>query len=328
MHFWYQNSKIAYLLLPFSCLFRAISAVRRLCFKAGIFASYRAPVPVIVVGNLSVGGNGKTPVVIWLAQQLSRKGLSVAVISRGYGSKAEHYPLWVTADTDPRRGGDEPVLIATRTGVPVVISANRQEAIELLLERGKPDLIISDDGLQHYRLQRDIEIVVMDAERGLGNGLLLPAGPLRELPQRLAEVDLVIGNGGTNAYTDCLMRLAAHYAVNLCRREKRLLSEFDEVVAIAGIGNPQRFFNMLKGLNIRLRDSHSFQDHQQFSPELLKKVEQNLPLFMTEKDAVKCRAFARENWWYVPVEAEIDGERTRALLEKISALCTKSEPKA
>ena len=227
------------------------------------------------------------------------------MISRGYGSQSKTYPLLVTPETDPVQGGDEPVLIAKRTGVPVVISPNRQQAIELLLKTQDCDLIISDDGLQHYKLQRDIEIVVMDSERALGNGFVLPAGPLRELPSRLKNVDFVITNGGKNAYSDAIMRLVPHYAINLVTAEKRLLSEFTQGAAIAGIGNPQRFFTMLENLNIRLENTKAFQDHQHFEPQLLEKLAENQPLFMTEKDAVKCQVFAKENWWYVPVDAEI-----------------------
>ena len=184
MPFWYSNSKLAWLLLPFSLLFWLISQIRLALFSLNILSSYKSPKPVIIVGNLSVGGNGKTPVVVWLVEELQKQGLRIGVISRGYGSQSKTYPLLVTPETDPVQGGDEPVLIAKRTGVPVVISPNRQQAIELLLKTQDCDLIISDDGLQHYKLQRDIEIVVMDAERALGNGFVLPAGPLRELPSR------------------------------------------------------------------------------------------------------------------------------------------------
>lgn len=320
MKFWYSNSIIAYFLLPFSCLFWLISRVRYALFKLGILKSYRAPVPVVIVGNLSVGGNGKTPVVVWLVQQLQARGLKCGVISRGYGSQSETYPLLVTSDTDPIKGGDEPVLIAKRTGVPVCISANRQEAIELLLKTQDCDVIISDDGLQHYKLQRDIEIVVMDAQRGLGNGFVLPAGPLRETAARLASVDLIITNGGENAYSDAVMQLVPHYAVNLVNNEKRPLGEFNQVSALAGIGNPQRFFDMLQALGMQLSQAQAFQDHQQFSAQQLSQFTANEPLLMTEKDAVKCGQFAQQNWWYVPVDADISGQKATALLDKIEQI--------
>ena len=320
MHFWYSNSVIAYFLLPFSLLFWLISQFRRFLFKSGISQSYRAPVPVVIVGNLSVGGNGKTPVVVWLVQQLQARGLKCGVISRGYGSQSETYPLLVTAQTDPVQGGDEPVLIAKRTGVPVCISPNRQQAIALLLANFPCDVIISDDGLQHYKLQRDIEIVVMDAQRGLGNGFVLPAGPLRETAARLKNVALVITNGGKNVYSDAVMQLVPHYAINLVTNEKRLLSEFKQASAIAGIGNPQRFFAMLQGLGMQLNQTKAFQDHQKFSAEQFADFNADEPLLMTEKDAVKCGQFAAQNWWYVPVDAEISGQKATALLDQIEQL--------
>ncbi|WP_455648080.1 tetraacyldisaccharide 4'-kinase [Lonepinella koalarum] len=317
MNFWYSNSKIAYLLLPFSWLFSLISSFRRFLFKSGILKSYRCPVPVVIVGNLSVGGNGKTPVTIWLVDQLQQRGINCGVISRGYGSKSDYYPRLVKIDDDPIQSGDEPLLIAKRTGVPVCISPNRQQAIELLLKEHDCDVIISDDGLQHYKLQRDIEIVVMDAERGLGNGLLLPAGPLRENASRLKTVDFVITNGAANAYTDAVMKLVPHYAINLVTGEKRLLSEIKQAQAMAGIGNPQRFFTMLQGLNIELNKIQAFADHQAYSAALFNAFDKNQPLLMTEKDAVKCGKFSQQNWWYVPVDAEISGQKTTALLDKI-----------
>ena len=329
MPFWYTRSKIAWRLLPFSLLFWLISQVRRSLFQLGILATYRAPKPVIIVGNLSVGGNGKTPVVVWLVEQLRQRGLKVGVISRGYGSRAESYPLLVSAQTDPKCGGDEPVLIAKRTGAAVAISANRREAVELLLKSADCDLIIADDGLQHYKLQRDLEIVVMDAQRALGNGFVLPAGPLRELPRRLKSVDFVITNGGQNVYSDAVMQLKPHYGVNLQSVEQRPLNAFSESVAMAGIGNPQRFFTMLEDLGIHLSQTHAFADHQPFDEQLLNAMSRTQPLFMTEKDAVKCSAFAQANWWYVPVDAEIqdltNGQKIAALFTKIDRLVGKSE---
>lgn len=328
MPFWYSHSKLAWLLLPFSFLFWLVSQIRRALFLLGLKSSYRADKPVLIVGNLSVGGNGKTPVVVWLVEELKKRGWRAGVISRGYGSQSKVYPLLVTENTDPIEGGDEPVLIAKRTGVPVVISPNRQQAIELLLKQAECDIIISDDGLQHYQLQRDFEIVVMDAERALGNGFVLPAGPLRELPSRLKSVDFVITNGGKNAYSDAIMTLIPHYAINLKTNEKRLLSKFQDGVAIAGIGHPQRFFNMLENLGIRLIETQAFQDHQHFEVAQLEKLAENQPLFMTEKDAVKCQRFAKENWWYVPVDAEItevekQGENLPHFWAKIDALVKK-----
>nr|WP_094946044.1 tetraacyldisaccharide 4'-kinase [Actinobacillus seminis]OZN25371.1 tetraacyldisaccharide 4'-kinase [Actinobacillus seminis]SUU35611.1 tetraacyldisaccharide 4'-kinase [Actinobacillus seminis] len=324
MNFWYAKTKIArlvsWLLLPLSVLFWLISSWRRFLWQKGWLASYRAPVPVIIVGNLSVGGNGKTPVVVWLVDQLQQRGVNVGVISRGYGSQAKQYPLLVSAQTDPQEGGDEPVLIAKRTGAPVCISPNRRQAIELLLRSFPCDLIISDDGLQHYPLQRDMEIVVVDGERVFGNGFVLPAGPLRELPARLKQVDLIIANEKSIPHTDTLMRLVPYYAINLKTQEKRLLTEFVQqpAIALAGIGHPPRFFSMLQTLGIQLLHCHAFADHQAYSVSLIQPLAQaNTPLLMTEKDAVKCENFAQENWWFVPIEAQIDARSAMQFIDKI-----------
>lgn len=324
MFFWYQNHVIAkllvWLLFPFSLVFWFISVIRRRLFRLNWLKSYRSPVPVLIVGNLSVGGNGKTPVTIWLVKQFQSRGIKVGVISRGYGSRAEHYPYLVKIDDNPTISGDEPLLIAQRTGVPVCISPNRQQAIELLLAQFNCDLIISDDGLQHYKLQRDFEIVVIDGERVFGNGFVMPAGPLRELPNRLAEVDLIINNGKLTGYSNTLMLLLPKFAVNLVSGEKKLLRDFQRIPlnAIAGIGYPQRFFNMLRDFALTLEKTQSFQDHQDFEATHFAYFSSNQPLFMTEKDAVKCRSFAQANWWYVPVDADIQGEEVERFMQVVS----------
>lgn len=333
MNFWYQSNLSAivlkWLLSPFSLLFLVISSLRRWLYHRGILTSYKAPVPVVIVGNLSVGGNGKTPVVIWLVQQLQQQGINVGVISRGYGSQAKQYPRLVTSQDDPVETGDEPLLIAKRTQVPVCISPNRQQAIEHLLANFPCDVIISDDGLQHYKLQRDKEIVVIDSQRLFGNGFVLPAGALREPISRLNSVDWIINNGEKNSFSTTVMTLEPHYAVNLVSNEKCPLSHFiqQDITAIAGIGNPQRFFSMLKKLKINVLESYAFRDHQVFSLALFEQFDQQRPLFMTEKDAVKCQKFARPNWWYVPVEAEInslEGEQFITALTQEIKIATKS----
>lgn len=324
MKFWYESDLKAvlfkWLLSPFSLLFWGVSILRHQLYQRKILDSYRSSVPVIIVGNLSVGGNGKTPVVIWLIQQLRQQGIKVGVISRGYGSQSSYYPRLVRHDDTPVDCGDEPVLIAKRTGVPVCISPNRQHAIEKLIANFPCDVIISDDGLQHYKLQRDIEIVVIDADRGFGNGFLLPAGPLRELPSRLETVNLIIANGGENANADAVMFLQPQFAINLLTNEHCALSDFSqrEIVAIAGIGNPQRFFTMLRNFNFKLVKTHEFADHEKFEASAFTQFPKNRPLFMTEKDAVKCIEFAQSNWWYVPVETEILGQSARELVNKIT----------
>ncbi|KGQ70818.1 tetraacyldisaccharide 4'-kinase [Chelonobacter oris] len=322
MNFWYQKGIPAWLLSPLALLFWGVTALRRFAYRIGLFKSWKAPVPVVVIGNLSVGGNGKTPFTIWLARQLQQRGLKVGIISRGYApgsDRAKQYPLLVSADSDPAEVGDEPVLIARRTGAGIAISPDRRQSISLLNKAYHIDVILSDDGLQHYALQRDIEVAVIDGQRRFGNGFLLPAGPLRELPNRLKGVDAVVCNGDNAQAGEIEMRLQAEVAVNLLTQEERPLSEFiaQPIVAMAAIGNPQRFFNMLKKKQFNVVKQKAFVDHAQFSEEKLAALATaRQPLFMTEKDAVKCSRFARANWWYVPVEAQLQ-PTINGLIEKI-----------
>ena len=305
MKLWQKTSIITWLLAPFSLLFWFISQIRIALYHKKILKSYRSPVPVLVIGNISVGGNGKTPLVIWLVEQLQKKGVKVGVVSRGYGGENKVYPQLVTPESNPKLMGDEPVLIAQRTHVPVAISPNRQQGIELLLSQFELDLIVTDDGLQHYALKRDMEWVVVDGERRFGNGFVLPAGGLRELPSRLKQVQAVICNGKNVNEGEHAMHLEPDFAINLKTGEKRKLSEFTQPV----------YFNMLKGLGISLSETFSFADHQSFTAEMIvPKLGQNLPLLMTEKDAVKCKAFTQENWWYVPVSATFSEKSTACLV--------------
>ena len=255
-------------------------------------------------------------------EQLQKKGVKVGVISRGYGGENKVYPQLVTPESDPKLMGDEPVLISQRTHAPVAISPNRQQSIELLLNQFELDLIVTDDGLQHYALDRDMEWVVVDGERRFGNGFVLPAGGLRELPSRLKQVQAVICNGKNANADEHAMHLEPNFAINLKTGEKRKLSEFTQpVYALAGIGYPPRFFNMLKGLGIPLAETFSFADHQAFTAEMIvPKLSQNLSLLMTEKDAVKCKAFAQENWWYVPVSATFSEKSTACLVRMVMDL--------
>lgn len=320
MKLWQTRSILTWLLSPLSLIFWWISGLRRWLYRKNWLKSYRSPVPVLIVGNISVGGNGKTPVVVWLVEQLQARGIKVGVISRGYGGKNRQYPQVVSADSDPEQIGDEPVLIAQRTQVPLAISPNRQQSIELLLSQHQLDLIIADDGLQHYALQRDVEWVVIDGERRFGNGFLLPAGSLRELPSRLAEVQAVICNGGKAEVGEQAMQLAPNIAINLATGQTMTLKELAEkpCVAMAGIGYPPRFFTMLQHLGFTLIGTHSFADHQPYSAESLFALSSpETPLLMTEKDAVKCRAFAQDNWYYIPVSAKFSAEATAGLLNPI-----------
>lgn len=320
MKLWQSINFMTFLLMPFSLLFWLVSHVRKSLYTHHGLTSYRAPIPVLVVGNISVGGNGKTPVVIWLVEQLQQKGLKVGVISRGYGGKNRQFPQLVSPQSCAELLGDEPVLIAQRTGVPVAVSPNRRESIELLLSQFELDLIITDDGLQHYALQRDMEWIVVDGERRFGNGFVLPAGGLRELPSRLNSVQAVICNGGHAKEGEHLMQLETDTAVNLYTHQCIPLTELVDkpIVAMAGIGHPPRFFQMLESLNIHLQATHAFADHQAYSAEKLAALtKENELLLMTEKDAVKCRAFAQENWWYVPVSATFSAQSTAYLTELV-----------
>ena len=324
---WAGRSPLYLLLLPLSWLYGAVSSLIRLSYQWGWRKSWRAPVPVVVVGNLTAGGNGKTPVVIWLVEQLQQRGLRVGVVSRGYGGKAEQYPLRVTAETSTRQAGDEPVLIFQRTGAPVAVAPVRRDAVQALLSE-PVDIIVTDDGLQHYALQRDAEIVVVDGVRRFGNGWWLPAGPMRERAGRLKHVDAVIINGGQPASGEIAMTLQAGHAVNLLTGEHRSPEQLKSVVAVAGIGHPPRFFATLEALGVRPHHCVAFADHQNYQPEQLAALTTGDELLlMTEKDAVKCRAFAQENWWYLPVNADIPAAQAEKLLTLLSGLAATSSGK-
>ncbi|NHB91579.1 tetraacyldisaccharide 4'-kinase [Photorhabdus cinerea] len=318
---WSGRSWLYLLLLPFSALYGLISGLRRLSYKIGLSKSWKAPVPVVVVGNLTAGGNGKTPVVIWLVEQLQKKGHRVGVVSRGYGGKAENYPLLVTENITTIQAGDEPVLIHRRTGSPVAVAPRRVEAVKALLASTPLDIIVTDDGLQHYALQRDFEIVVIDGVRRFGNGWWLPAGPMRELSGRLNTVNAIIINGGTPQSGELSMTLAGGLAVNMVSGEKRMVDLIPDVVAMAGIGHPPRFFATLQQLGADLQKECAFADHQMYTKDQLNHLaDANQNLLMTEKDAVKCFNFAQSNWWYLPVDAQLPQEKGQVMLDSICSL--------
>jgi tetraacyldisaccharide 4'-kinase len=302
---WYGATSPKAWLLPLESLFKRAVAVRRRAYREGRRPAERLPVPVIVVGNLSLGGTGKTPLTIWLAEFLQRQGYRPGIISRGYGGKGGAEPLAVTPASHPAETGDEPVLIAQRTGCPVCVFPKRAQAGRALLAREGCDILIADDGLQHYALARDIEIAVVDGARGLGNGHCLPAGPLREPPERLDAVDLVVYSGVETAERGYPMVLEGATAVNLLDGNRRPLADFTgrRVYAMAGIGHPRRFFEHLRGLGLDC-EGRAFPDHHAYQPGDLA-FAHGADLLMTEKDAVKCRAFAEANHWQVPVEARL-----------------------
>jgi len=295
---WYRRTWLSRLLLPVAWLFGALTACRRTLYRRGVIRTFRAPVPVIVVGNLSVGGTGKTPLVVYLARLLDETGYRVGVVSRGHGGSA-HQPMAVSVDSAPQQTGDEALLIARSCNAPVWVGRNRPRAVAALLAADPCDVVLSDDGLQHYALHRDVEIVVVDTERGMGNGWLLPAGPLREPPARLAQADLVVQHGeAPDAEYSFELRLET--ARNLASGVARRLADFrgEGVHAVAGIGHPARFFAQLKRLGIACAE-HPFPDHHRFRAADLAFADER-PVLMTEKDAVKCAAFAAPHWWAVP----------------------------
>lgn len=302
---WYTGHPALRLLWPLECLYRAVVQRKRQRFLAGDGDIYRAPVPVVVVGNITVGGTGKTPMILSLIAHCQARGLKVGVVSRGYGAKPPQLPWRVRAEQAASEAGDEPLLIVQRTGVPLMIDPDRSRAVRALLADEPLDLILSDDGMQHYRLARDIELVLIDAARGLGNRRCLPAGPLREPVERLSSVDAVLFNGAASDTAEGFgFTLQPTALVNLRSGERVGLEHFpagQAVHAVAGIGNPQRFFNTLQALHWRPL-CHAFADHAQFDAERLT-FSPALPLVMTEKDAVKCRAFAAADWWYLAVDA-------------------------
>ncbi|KTD65032.1 tetraacyldisaccharide 4'-kinase [Legionella shakespearei] len=298
---WYGKHPLQWTLLPFSWCYSAVVRTRRWYLQRYCQSHYE--VPIIVVGNITVGGVGKTPLVIEIAKKAQQKGLRVGIVSRGYGAKVRNFPYEVQPDDSTEQVGDEPLLIAHKTGCPVVIAPQRTQAIQFLLEKHSPQIIISDDGLQHYKMGRAVEIAVIDGTRGLGNGFCLPAGPLREPDARLKQVDFLVVNEGSwiNAFE---MNLKPGKPVQQLSREE---AEPDllqgDIAAVAAIGNPQRFYSTLSQLGIEFTP-YSYPDHYQFQSGDFDYSESLI--IMTEKDAVKCRSFMNEKMYYLPVEARLN----------------------
>ncbi|GAA0686422.1 tetraacyldisaccharide 4'-kinase [Marinobacterium maritimum] len=323
---WYSGAGWLKLLRPLSSLFKALVLRRFERQRRTGAAAACNPVPVVIVGNISVGGTGKTPLVIALIEILRAQGYRPGVVSRGYGAKPESHPWLVTPLTPPGEGGDEPCLIVQRTGVPLVIDPDRPRAVEALLSGHDCDLIISDDGLQHYALARDLEIAVIDGVRGLGNGRCLPEGPLREPPERLAHVDWVLINGADRcpglpelAQSPVKMQLVPSMLVPLTTGPELNPAHWphgQQVHAVAGIGNPVRFFDTLRALGFEPIE-HPLADHAEITPEMLD-FDPPLPIIMTEKDAVKCRAFQTTGCWALRVDAQLGAQFQSQFLQRLA----------
>ena len=315
---WYRGHPLKWALWPIGRLFQWAVRLRRALYRAGITKVITAGVPVIVVGNISVGGTGKTPCVAWLARELTRRGFTVGIVSRGYGGRAKQWPQHVGPDSDPDLLGDEAVLLARGTACAVVAGPDRVAAVEMLRRDSGVDVVLSDDGLQHYRMDRAMEIAVIDGERGLGNGLCLPAGPLREPAARLQEVDAIVVNGGRwpdrQVFRAALVATGA-YRVGDGRRETLDTFRKTPVHAVAGIGHPQRFFALLAGEGLDVLPT-PLMDHAKIRAEQLE-FGDPYPVMITEKDAVKCHRIAHRNVWCVTVEMRFfdhGGERLMDLV--------------
>lgn len=316
---WYDGRAWPLLLAPLSLLYGLLAALRRLLYRLGLLRTQRLPAPVVVIGNISVGGTGKTPLTEALVAALRARGLRPGVVSRGYGGRAPRYPLRLGAETGPDVAGDEPAMLFRRTGVPLVVDPRRARGAAHLLASGDCDVVLCDDGLQHLALARDIEIAVVDGARGFGNGCLLPAGPLREPVRRLRKVDYVVVNGDGEPWPGAIrMSLVPQSWQPLGDTTAVPPEAGSRLHAVAGIGNPGRFFDMLRAQGFEVVE-HAFPDHHAYTAADLD-FGDDLPVVMTEKDGVKCRALASARGWIVPVRADLPAPFVDSLTGRIAAL--------
>ena len=324
---WYQDHWSGWLLWPLSGLYWLIIVVRRFLYTSGILSAHRATVPVIIVGNITAGGTGKTPTVLWLVEELRARGFNPGIVSRGYGGSKANTSMRVEPATDPAVAGDEPVLLAQRGRCPVVVDPDRVRAAAMLVEDGV-DVIVADDGLQHYRLERDYEICVIDGSRGLGNRRLLPSGPLRERARRLEDVEQVLVNGElrgseyeltTTEQNAISFQLVASEACRLNGSLARPIERFSgtTVHGVAAIGNPKRFFDLLRLHDIQVIE-HSYPDHAALTERDLE-FGDDFEVFMTEKDAVKLGRQVKDKLWYIPVKLSMNPTDAGPLLEQIES---------
>lgn len=315
---WYRGSGWLILLRPLELLFRVLAACRRWLYRAGVLKVWRSPVPVVVVGNITVGGTGKTPIVIALVEYLQAGGLKPGVVSRGYGATRDDFPHSLTAHSTVADCGDEPLLIFQRTACPCVVAPDRVAAVQHLLEQFDVDIVLCDDGLQHYALARDFEIAVLDKRRGVGNGYCLPAGPLREPERRLQQVDYVLYRGSIDPQSG--VSYGGEVLVNVSRDEQRPFATAalgEAVHALAGIGQPEQFFSTLEESGFTIT-THKFPDHHLYTPDDFSPLN-DLPIIMTEKDAVKCRDLVGDNAWYLKISAKIPRQLEQAVSSLVSS---------
>jgi tetraacyldisaccharide 4'-kinase len=324
---WHKRARWLILLWPVSALFQVLTTIRRAAQQ-----SKKRPAdltaPLIVIGNISLGGTGKTPLLIALSQELQKQGFKPGIVSRGCGGHAPSYPLAVNSDSDVSQSGDEAFLIAEKTGCPVYVDPDRSAALQALLFREDVDVVLSDDGLQHYKLYRDLEIVVVDGQRLFSNGFCIPAGPLRESMDRLNEVQHIVVNGEPAREIPELgrasrMQLEPRTLVNLVSGEKRPFAGApfnmgNKLQAVSALGNPQRFYALLERLPYQL-ETFTFPDHHNFTAADFKQqgIDEHQPVVMTEKDAVKCRQFAKNNFWYLSVKVNLESQFVECLIEDI-----------
>ena len=334
---WYSNHPLGLVLAPLSWVFCSVASLRRWAYQVNLLKQHTLSVPVIIVGNITVGGTGKTPLVIWLANYLKKQGYQPGIVSRGYKGQAHRWPQQVRPDSDPHVVGDEAILLASHTDCPIAVAPQRILAVNTLLEKYNCNVIISDDGLQHYAMPRDIEISVLDEVRRYGNRRCLPAGPLREPIRRLKKIDFLVvkgpalrnqfstAMGANNTKAVSVAEFPMHYNIGLLQHLKypklnQTLAEFrgKTVHAVAGIGHPNRFFNRLRDHGLKLR-CHEFPDHHAYQESDVV-FNDDFPVIMTEKDAVKCRQFATKHHWYLPIEATLPDLFGEQLLRKLKRI--------
>lgn len=301
---WYTHTLRWYLLplLIVSGGYRAVMCIRRWLYRFGVKSVTKFPVPVIVVGNLTVGGTGKTPLVIWLVNELKARGYHPGVVSRGYGGAALRLPLIVDATSYPQEAGDEAVLLSRRTQCPVVVGPDRVKAVQLLLQEFYCNIVVSDDGLQHLALGRDVEIAVVDGRRKLGNNCCLPVGPLREPKYRLNQVDFVVANGG--GIREAIPMEFCPGSLYSVKDKQSCVVPKGSIHAVAAIGHPEQFFASLVRLGFTLT-THVFRDHYFYQAQDFAFLQPNEVVVMTEKDAVKCEQFADGRFFYLSVDAQL-----------------------